>query len=1343
MAASREALLGVNNGLRAFQDGMKELTQAIKSIAVISKKFTTDTARAHYNTLGQHTFPIEQEIVGTEPPQIDKLNILGQSVLLVPIILPSIVLSLTLFPLIGNNIQSIPHGVKDMANLALEDLPPEQKFSTYDHRNWWRQAYGIPAYLASGIIIGIPATVAIALGRIVYHSCVSAPYTCVPLLNLALPGSHTIDALEPDERSLTKQRLGAPGLLLGAVFGLVGMAGIALIRALVNSFKSLYRFIAHGINLALTGDAMSGLPLSVDARSQSSFYFGIPGMILGSILGAVTGFIVTTAITTARTTAESWNGVLANDDMILLSEDTRHPLSILIGFLPGNILGTVSGLIGVVAIGIGRFIINTCKSFKVFLLDGLNLGLPSASQIANEDNRQALSSQWFGVVGAVTGALFGLTLGTIASMSITSFITFCKLTNVALHADNQINISAEETRSWLGMVIGSPGYLIGSITGLMGLLAVGSGRGVVNSGISWLSAFRNALNIGLTTELKLEVPADERDVNSQRFGFIGKCLGGMFGIVTAFFASTSITSIGVWIRITNLALDDEHKFQVGNDTRSPAGQYLGGLGFILGGIFGAMCAAVVSITSIIRNGRVSMLRGLYTGLNLALATDKQYEISPDTRPSFRILFGTPAYYSGLLMGGIASFFMSTAITSARTFKAVTNLILDPQDEFAPNDDDKRCNTGKILGIAGLLFGGTAGLFGAVGIACGRVITNTFKSFILFFKVGLNLGLPSHTLFNTEDNRSSVSHTFGAAGLVTGFISGFTTAIFASSAITTERTFMHVTNLTLNPDDEMTVQEDKRSTIGKILGVLGFIPGTIAGIFGALAVGIIRIVFNTFFTSCRFAAIVSNFGLPPEQRFEITDDNRYLNAKIMGSLGIPIGSIIGFVGAVFVSSLQTIWQTVARLFLLPWQLEEDHVSADDRFIAGKIFGIPGYIIGLPLGLVGMLFSAACRVGLTGYVASVTVACDIVNKALPDDIRIEVIPYPFTLGDKIFAVPGFIFGVFVGLKIASYIYAFRFISQTFKSWAALSGSFLNCGLGFRLFDGLSADRRPLFKKMIGSLGYGIALITTLPIAAFIFVARQIPTAVSVALGIMVSPAIVLYRGIANAWSHYSGYNKFEEPAQEGELIIENQFAMLQAFRNIYSSLNAWGGFEPGAAVAQNADGQKNRWTFFRKAVTFNTNSSTERTLDKLLAAYKVFAAQDKSEGGYGQGFPASEAFDKVIDDVKEYYSNGCFDSAREIRQLHIDINNIAKFVKSYLQDRIVNPENNAPYIIADDVAPPPPIPFAILFFGEQIQLVPADQPVIDEEAQPGMPANDPVLENNEPEGAERDERSLRLG
>ena len=495
MAASREALLGIGNGLRAFQDGMKELGQAIKSIAVISKKFTTDTARAHYNTLGQYTFPIEQELVGTEPPQVDKLNLLGQSALFVPIILPSLVLSLTVFPLIGNNLQSIPHGIKDMANLALEDLTQEQRFSTHDHRNWWRQSYGLPAYLISGLVLGIPSAVAIALGRSCYHSFFSVPHTFIPIVNLALPVDYAMDLPVPEERSRTQQWLGYPGLLLGCGFGSVAAAGIMLIRVAVNSYLSLIRFTIYGVNLALSGNAMHDL--ADDNRNLTSFLLGAPGILLGSMLGAISGFVVTTAITAARTAAENWNTVLTNDDMFMLADDQRHPLSCLVGFLPGTILGTIAGLLGVLTISVGRFLINTYKSFKIFLLHGLNLGLPGASQFATEDNRQVLSSHWFGALGAIAGAVCGFTLGTLVSMSITSYFTFSKLTNIALHADNQINLPVEETRGWPGIIMGSPGYLLGGISGVISMLAVAFSRGVINSGISWLHAFRAALNIGL------------------------------------------------------------------------------------------------------------------------------------------------------------------------------------------------------------------------------------------------------------------------------------------------------------------------------------------------------------------------------------------------------------------------------------------------------------------------------------------------------------------------------------------------------------------------------------------------------------------------------------------------------------------------------------------------------------------------------------------------------------------------------------------------------------------------------------------------------------------------------
>ncbi|MES2219318.1 MAG: hypothetical protein V4501_13020, partial [Pseudomonadota bacterium] len=1293
MAAAREALFGLSHGLRAFQDGMTQLGQAsvrfgvaCKSVAILSKKFATDTTRAYYNVAGQHTFPIEQELVGSQPPQPENLNLVGRICISLPVILPTVLLSVTAIPFFGNSIQSFPRGAVDVINLSLADLPDEEQISILpDQRNTLRKIYGGAGYLSGGLTLGMPIALTVGAGRIIANTCLSIPITFVPLVNLALADENALVA-EVEPRTNTAYALGIPGLGLGAMLGVLGMIGMVVSRIVINSCISLgYNFIKC-LNIALPQNANNQIVLGPDERRMPSYLFGIPGILLGAIFGGISALFVTGAISTHRVFLGSLNSALAYNDQINIAPDNRSALSKALGLIPGVIIGGVFGELSGLVILLGRFVINTCKSFSYFFQHGLSLGLPAPLTIADEQRESG--SLWLGALGAITGAISGFVTGCIASTAISIAGCFLTVTNIALHQEDQIKLGPDK-RTLLGKIMGVVGLLIGLCAGVVSALTVFLSRIMINSAKSWLYGFKYTLNMGLPEAARLS-NEETREASLQQLGYPGLVIGGCLGMVTAFFASTAITTAGVWMIVTNLSL--EEKFVLGNDTRSTFGKILGGLGLVIGGIAGLISAFIVTCGQMLGNGRFSFILYFKKAINLSLPQEYQLALAPDHRTTLKKLFALPNSCIGALLGGVVAFFISTALTTAGAFKTITNFALENELDVT----DTRSTPGKILGGFGWILGSITGLLGAIGVACARLFSNSGISFLHFFKLGLNVGLPSDYYLTTEDNRRLTNKVFGVPGLSLGAIFGGITAFFASTGITTARSFVYITNLVLDPNDEISIVRDKRSNLGIAISVFGLIPGTIAGLISAFFVGFTRIVFNTGVTALYYMKKVSNLGLPGNERFADEIDARTTVGKVLGCLGIPIGCVIGGIGAVFISSLQTFGRTFALLFNLPWQGIQISFSPDLRSGLGIIIGILAIPFGLTIGLVGALIPVGARMIYEGCIFGSRLFLDITNLALHPEDRIyyELAEYTNASG---FAIPGLLIGGILGVASAILVTVARFISQTCKSWFYLSGSFMNCAVGWRLFEGLSIDRRSGLAKTVGGLGYVFAMVTTFPLAMLIFAMRKTPLIISVALGLLCSPLVLVYRSCAEAVKFFSKENEFEQFRQNGELIIHDQKSVIQGFKNIYSSLNVWGSFTPDHYLARDADGTKNRWTFFRKCITFNTNSIAERTLDELLVAYKNYA-RDR-EGSFAPDFFDSDDFTQVVDGIKDYYSNGCFDTRKEIANLHIEIGNIANFVKSYMKDRLINEE-----VVMPEVAPVDELPFEILFFGQR-QVAPA--------------------------------------
>jgi hypothetical protein len=279
----------------------------------------------------------------------------------------------------------------------------------------------------------------------------------------------------------------------------------------------------------------------------------------------------------------------------------------------------------------------------------------------------------------------------------------------------------------------------------------------------------------------------------------------------------------------------------------------------------------------------------------------------------------------------------------------------------------------------------------------------------------------------------------------------------------------------------------------MLGCLGLIVGGIAALISIPFIGFGRFFTNTCKSFGRFFLITFNWGLPADSLNEISEEKRNWVSRILGIVGIITGAITGALFAVVLSSI-----------------------------------------------------------LTGAAIFQT----MINTVLDPEDALRVGKYPRSWGTHILGAPGVI-AVIGGLISMAVISIVRLTYHSVCSYVALAGSLLNCGLRRAFFDGLGGDGRSLTKKLVGSLGYLAAAITATPASVFIFVLRQVPTALSITLGLVFSPLVALYKAGGTLRRQLDPDRQRFQP---GELLIQDHDSVTQGFKNLYSSLSSWGKLVP---------------------------------------------------------------------------------------------------------------------------------------------------------------------------------------
>jgi hypothetical protein len=756
----RDALDGINEGLRSIGSALTAAGQALKACAVLCKTVTTNTTRASYDLVGEYTYPIEQELTKTQPPHFSDVPVPGIVVLFFPIILPTVILSVTVIPLVANSVIYLPRTYASFANVALLDTEEDQIKYGPDERGALRWLYGIPGTLLGGVA-GFFSIPFILIGRVISNSCKS----------FAFPFCAMMDAFVPEKYAA-----------------------------------------------------------KITLRDCSSF---------SHLLGGL-------------------------------------------GFLAG----VISGMVGVVAVSVGRFLINTCVSAWRDFRNVTNYALPDRYRFSVGEDDRSISSIRLGYIGRGLGYFLGIFGAFLANSGRSMVASFKSITNLSLPTNMEFAPDAADERPMVMEELGILGLIPGGLAGALSFIAVGIARFFVNTVLGFWSALRTVTNAGLPAE-KVFKPLAEDLQPDLRFGFLGYAFGAVAGAFAAFVASSAITFAGTFATMTNLALHADDKIKLGTDTRSTLGKCVGVLGFT-GALFGLIGAFAVGVGRILLNLFSGAFKNsFFTYLNYGLPADEARIVPPFEKPWY---FGVIGKVFGMLAGGVAALMVSGFNSFGRAFTNVANTALHPEDQ-AVLAEDKRTAIAKRLGYVGYAFGALAGLLVIPFIGIGRIITNTCKSFVRFFIITFNWGLPADGLnVVEEEKRNWASRVFGVLGIITGAVTGFLFAIGFSSYFSAAIIFTRMTNLVLDRNDAMAVHESKRNWGAHILGVPGIPLGFISGLIAMTTVAVARFFYHTAYSYLSLAGSLLNCSIRQAFFGGLGGDRRPLVRKLVGCLGYVAAAI---------------------------------------------------------------------------------------------------------------------------------------------------------------------------------------------------------------------------------------------------------------------------------------------------------------------------------------------------------------------------------------------------------------------------------------------------------------------
>ncbi|HVE43904.1 MAG TPA: hypothetical protein VNC84_02050 [Gammaproteobacteria bacterium] len=966
----------VTEGMRALTDALTAFGSAMNHAAVDVSQYVFETTNVAYHLAGRHTFPISQYYQDAEgdragePPQFRR-NLIGNIALFViPVIPVSILLSITLVPLVGNSIQSFAVGFSSVATAAMSPAFRRDYRSSvfagnitndHQHRNFLRRyVYGLPGLLF-GMAAAIPLLIATIIVRTITNNIKSFFAAMTEVMYRGSLSSRDGSLSEDlSKRSLFLTfGVGGLGVLLGCAAG-------AFLVVYAHSVWSWMSTAAYITSLVLEKKHRESVQQSFDDKRlpREKYLFGFPGVVMGAITGAlliVPTLLVRFVINNLRSFWHAFTFMMDRDwglrDLPKDEEDRGVILTYGIG-LPGLLLGGIAGVIGLASINLFRFIkavlIHSGQTYLHVVWSICNKVLPSYMVQESQQDRPLYQAYGFGIPGALLGAITGMVLvigiiaARIAANTFTSatdafLFTLYKLSMVQLTSlprpENYTpaNATGETNHHYREQLFCRYGF------GILGLLPGAIAGVLVAAGINFtlllaIISQNNAKTFADTVKwMSAWVLPEEHQNKAQRtyahrgifqqyvLGFPGLVLGVAAGIVSVF----GIIAVRI---LTNNAKSCEYAFKTiagyefrmppieeasegssDKEERSPFLKYgVGCVGLLIGGIAGVIAFAALNIVRFLKtvaiNSGLSFLYVARSMAHLVLHSDEKRNLS----------------------------------------------------EIVNNRD--RLHT-YVLGAPGVLFGMVAGALAMLAIIAVRTLTNNLKSFAAAFECVMRHDL--YLLREVDKRPGWRKYGLGLPGLCLGGLVGAVLKVAFHSFLTASTIasgMMYIVLPTCGFARRSNWEPDDRHPVEfYVLGAFGILPGIIIGALSMLAIIMARTLTNNM-TSFALS-FYSLLALDPSLGVDRYEDDRSnwrkygwgLPGLLLGGMaGIFVLSVVHFCRVIkhSVLSFRSMSGSMINMALNNGHLFKNSFEHDNRTLKqqlgyGAIGCVVGFVVTLPI------------------------------------------------------------------------------------------------------------------------------------------------------------------------------------------------------------------------------------------------------------------------------------------------------------------------------------------------------------------------------------------------------------
>ncbi|ARG99347.1 hypothetical protein [Legionella micdadei] len=763
------------------------------------------------------------------------------------------------------------------------------------------------------------------------------------------------------------------------------------------------------------------------------------------------------------------------------------------------------------------------------------------------------SMPWYRIIFGLPGLIIGGSLGAISAglislvrLTINSFksgkYSFVKITNLALDQDDYLLFDQDERSKIEKYGFGLPGLVFGGIVGAVGFTAAGLGRVVINSFFSFISINASAFNLVRQEKFKGGLQDGRTPFLIYGLGLPGLILGSITAPVAIAIAGAERIAIESWkttkelfFATVKLALPAEQPEEaqelmeeVKREKRAKLNAYgFGAPGVLLGVLSGSIGFAGIVFARIVANSIASGAFSFIHVTNLALdPNDRLPQIQEEGSKIKRYGFGFPGIVLGGIAGGLGFAVASLGRVAINSWFSFIGLNASAFNLVRQEKTNRGLNDGRSpfliygLGFPGLILGSITAPVAIAITGAERIAIESWKTTKELFFATVKLALPAEQPEEAQELMEEVkrekrsklnAYGFGAPGVLLGVLSGsigFAGIVFArivaNSLASGAFSFIHVTNLALDPNDRLPQIQEEGSKIKRYgFGFPGIVLGGIAGGLGFAVAGLGRVAINSWFSFIGLNASAFNLVRQEKTNRGLKDGRTPFLIYGLGLPGLILGSITAPV-AIAIAGAERIaiesWKTTKEIFIAIVNLilpakkpEESTQESAEENKRSKLdtygFGAPGLLLGIISGGIGFVGILCARILINSLISALYMFILITNKALdPADEIPQIQDRRSTLEVCGFGLPGLFLGALIGRLGFFAVGLGRIAVNSFFTFVNLNAAAFNLVRQEKINLGLRNGRTPFLIYGLGLPGLILGSFTA-PIAITIAITERI--------------------------------------------------------------------------------------------------------------------------------------------------------------------------------------------------------------------------------------------------------------